>query len=232
MIPSARPSTSPKTRPTAGWIPAHGMAGLQRGTPGGGHRLGIVGDLDDGPRPRRLTHRHAEPGCGSTPFNGGEGAWYGEGKVWFTTKGDNRVWELDVRATPQIIRVIYDDSSSSNPVLTGVDNIVGSASGDLFVAEDPGNLELVLLEPGGATSAFLRALNQNGSDLAGPAVDPSGTRLYFSSQRGPTGTGPGVTYEVRGPFRTAVSPTTTIVASTTTSTVTTSTTKRKGPRPR
>ena len=30
--------------------------------------------------------------AGSTPFNGGEGAWYGGGKVWFTTKGDNRVW--------------------------------------------------------------------------------------------------------------------------------------------
>jgi secreted PhoX family phosphatase len=139
--------------------------------------------------------------------------------------------------------VIYDDDTSPNPVLTGVDNIVGSASGDLFVAEDGGNMELVVIEPGGATSVFLRVVNQTGSELTGPAFDPSGTRLYFSSQRGPTGTGSGVTYEVTGPFRTSPPPTTTTtsapattttVAPTTTSTVpaTTTTTKRKGPKPR
>ncbi|MDQ3680455.1 MAG: PhoX family protein [Actinomycetota bacterium] len=178
--------------------------------------------------------------AGSTPFNGGEGAWYGDGKVWFTTKGDNRVWELDVATDPQNIRVIYDDNTSPNPVLTGVDNIVGSASGDLFVAEDPGNLELVLIEPGGATSAFLRLLNQTGSELAGPAFDPSGTRLYFSSQRGPTGSGSGITYEVKGPFRstapttttTTTAPTTSTVPATTTTAPTTTTTKRKGRKPR
>ena len=65
-----------------------------------------------------------------TSFNGGEGAWYADGKVWFTTKGDNRVWELDVIANPNKIRVIYDDSTSPNPVLTGVDNSVGSVSGE------------------------------------------------------------------------------------------------------
>lgn len=153
-----------------------------------------------------------------TAFNGGEGLWYADGKVWFTTKGDNRVWELDVRATPNTIHVIYDDNTSPNPALTGVDNIVGSASGDLFVAEDGGNMELVMIEPNGAVSVFLRVLNQSGSELAGPAFTPDGTRLLFSSQRG--GTGSGITYEVTGPFRTSGPPptTTTTVASTTTTT--------------
>jgi len=152
-------------------------------------------------------------------FNGGEGAWYADGKVWFTTKGDNRVWELDVRATPNTIRVIYDDSTSPNPVLTGVDNIVGSASGDLFVAEDGGNMELVMIEPSGAVSVFLRVLNQSGSEIAGPAFSPDGTRLYLSSQRG--GNGSGITYEITGPFRDAVPPptTTTTAPATTTTTV-------------
>ena len=178
-------------------------------------------------------------------FNGGEGAWYANGRLWFTTKGDNRVWELNVAAEPQTISVIYDDNTSPNPILTGVDNIVGSVSGDLFIAEDPGNLELVILEPNGATAAFLRVLNQAGSELTGPAFDPSGTRLYFSSQRGPTGTGSGITYEVRGPFRTSSLPTTSTTSSTTSTTTstapppttttvpaTTTTTKRKGPKPR
>lgn len=153
------------------------------------------------PDPAGTSTATRDQAAGSTAFNGGEGAWYASGKLWFTTKGDNRVWEIDLVADPQTIRVIYDDNTSPNPVLTGVDNIVGSTSDDLFVAEDGGNLELVIIEPNGATSAFLRVLNQTGSELAGPAFDPSGTRLYFSSQRGPTGSGSGVTYEVTGPFR-------------------------------
>ena len=121
--------------------------------------------------------------------------------MWFTTKGDNRVWEVNVRANPQTYRVIYDDSTSPTPDLTGVDNIVGARSGDLFVAEDGGNMELVLIEPSGAVSVFLRVQNQSGSEIAGPAFNPDGSRLYFSSQRGPSGSGSGITYEVRGPFR-------------------------------
>jgi secreted PhoX family phosphatase len=149
-----------------------------------------------------------------TPFSGGEGAWYADGKVWFTTKGDNRVWECDVRATPNTIRVIYDDNTSPNPALTGVDNIVGSASGDLFIAEDGGNMELVMIEPDGAVSVFLRVINQSGSEIAGPAFSPDGTRLYFSSQRG--GTGSGITYEVTGPFRISTEPPPTTTTTTTT----------------
>jgi secreted PhoX family phosphatase len=172
-----------------------------------------------------------------TSFNGGEGAWYGAGKVWFTTKGDNRVWELDVRAAPNTIKVIYDDNTSPNPALTGVDNIVGSGSGDLFVAEDGGNMELVMIEPNGAVSVFLRVTNQSGSEIAGPAFSPDGSRLYFSSQRGPSGSGQGVTYEVRGPFRstapppttTTTKPTTTTAPPTTTSTVPPTTTTTKAP---
>ena len=156
-----------------------------------------------------------------TSFNGGEGAWYADGKVWFTTKGDNRVWELDVRATPNTIRVIYDDNTSPNPVLTGVDNVVGSSSGDLFVAEDGGNMELVMIQPDGAVSVFLRVLNQSGSEIAGPAFSPDGTLLYFSSQRGPSGSGQGVTYEVSGPFRASVPPTTTTTTAPPTTTTTT-----------
>jgi secreted PhoX family phosphatase len=138
----------------------------------------------------------------STPFSHGEGAWYADGTVWFTTKGDNRVWALDVASDPQQLRIVYDLATAPDPVLSGVDNVVSSQSGDLFVAEDGGNLELILIEPGGAASVFLRVVGQAGSELTGPAFSPNGKRLYFSSQRGPTGSGTGVTYEVKGPFRT------------------------------
>jgi secreted PhoX family phosphatase len=135
----------------------------------------------------------------STAFNGGEGAWYEDGSLWFTTKGDNRLWELAVATGA--LSVVYDAGRFSNPVLTGVDNIVRAANGDLFVCEDGGDLQLVILSPDGDVWPFLQVTGQPGSELAGAAFDPSGSRLYFSSQRGPTGAGPGVTYEVRGPFR-------------------------------
>ena len=136
----------------------------------------------------------------ATPFNGGEGAWYGEGLVWFTTKGDGRVWELDVSSDPNRLRVLYDDDTSPEPILTGVDNIVGAANGDLYIAEDGGNMEMVRLEPSGRISAFLRVQNQHLSELTGPAFSPDGSRFYFSSQRGVHGAG--ITYEVTGPFAT------------------------------
>ena len=129
-------------------------------------------------------------------FSGGEGAWYDSGKVYFTTKGDNRVWTYDPVANA--LAVIYDDSTSPTPVLTGVDNVTVSRSGDVFVAEDGGNMELVVLSPEGEVAPFLR-LAVSGSELTGPAFDPSGTRLYLSSQRSP-----GRTYEITGPFRTSL----------------------------
>lgn len=126
-------------------------------------------------------------------FNGGEGAWYDSGKVYFTTKGDNRVWTYDPAANA--LTVIYDRSTSPDPLLSGVDNVTVSRSGDVYVAEDGGNMELVILSPEGDVAPFMR-LGVSGSEVTGPAFDPSGTRLYFSSQRNP-----GRTYEVTGPFR-------------------------------
>jgi secreted PhoX family phosphatase len=98
------------------------------------------------------------------------------------------------------LSVLYDANLDPGRQLTGVDNIAASSGGDLVVAEDGGNMELVLLTAQGEAAPLLRVVGQDGSELTGPAFDPSGTRLYFSSQRG----GPaqlGITYEVTGPFR-------------------------------
>ena len=134
----------------------------------------------------------------STAFNGGEGIVYSQGIVYFTTKGDNRVWEYD--PMNERISVLYEASNPSGGILTGVDNINASASGDLFVAEDGGNMELVLITPDNTASAFLRVTGQGSSELTGPAFNPAGNRLYFSSQRGGTN-GRGITYEISGSFR-------------------------------
>lgn len=136
----------------------------------------------------------------STAFSGGEGIWYRDGRVYFATKGDNRVWVYSV--ADESISVLYDAGALVEPVLTGVDNIVVSASGDVLVAEDGGDMQVVAITPSGAVVPLLQVMNQNSSEITGIALDPHRKRLYFSSQRGTTGdlfTG-GITYEITGPF--------------------------------
>ncbi|RSS12070.1 DUF839 domain-containing protein [Streptomyces sp. WAC05458] len=139
---------------------------------------------------------------GAKRFNGGEGCYYADDTCWFTTKGDNRVWQYDAAA--RTIELAYDDSlvTSGTAPLTGVDNVTGSSSGDLFVAEDGDTMEICVITPSDVIAPFLRVEGQSGSEITGPAFSPDGTRLYFSSQRGTSGSSSGgITYEVRGPFR-------------------------------
>ena len=80
--------------------------------------------------------------------------------------------------------VLYDARSIRRMQLTGVDNITAARSGDLVVAEDGGNMELVLLTPDGVVSPLLRVDGQDGSELDRARLRPAGSRLYVSSQRG------------------------------------------------
>lgn len=133
----------------------------------------------------------------ATRFNGGEGIWYHQGLVYFTSKGDNRVWCYDLAAAT--LDVVYDDDWYADRPLTGVDNIVISPFGDILVAEDGGNMELVIVTPERAYP--LVQVEHADSEMAGPAFSPDGTRLYISSQRGPSASGArGVTFEITGPF--------------------------------
>ncbi|MBF5052415.1 hypothetical protein ISO4_01017 [Alcanivorax venustensis ISO4] len=73
-----------------------------------------------------------------------------------------------------------------------VDNLVVSPAGDAMRLMVPNQPARILLQvPGG------------GSELTGPAFTPDGSRLYFSSQRGPSGllglSSLGRTYELTVP---------------------------------
>ncbi|MFH8575538.1 alkaline phosphatase PhoX [Streptomyces zaomyceticus] len=140
---------------------------------------------------------------GAKRFSGGEGCYYADDTVWFTTKGDNRVWQVNLAAGTY--ELAYDDSlvSGGGAPLTGVDNVTGTSSGDLFVAEDGGSMEICVITPDDVVAPFLRISGQSSSEITGPAFSPDGSRLYFSSQRGTSGNSSGgITYEVKGPFRT------------------------------
>jgi hypothetical protein len=131
----------------------------------------------------------------STAFEGGEGISYFDGVIHFSTKGDNRVWAYDIATST--MTVLYDAATAASPILTGVDNLTVTCCGDVLVAEDGGDMQIVAILGDGSLKPLLQIVGHDGSEITGPAFDPSGTRLYFSSQRAPGG---GVTFEVNGPF--------------------------------
>lgn len=164
---------------------------------------------------------------GAQPYLGAEGIWIDTGLVYFTTKSDNTVWVYDpISSRMDIVYRAADFPGGPEAApLTGVDNVVFNDAGELYVAEDGGNMELVLITPDRMVTPFLRIVGQDGSEIAGPAFDPSGTRLYLSSMRGTSGqfSTDGITYEITGPFNTtraapipATTTTTTAAAPTTT----------------
>ena len=144
-------------------------------------------------------------GGDATTYAGGEGIAYYNGQVVFTTKSDGRIRAYGTNT--QQMRVLYEPAAP--PDIRGPDNLFFATNGDLYVCEDvPDEQDLVLIGPDGARTQVLRLdARHAGSELAGAALDPSGNRLYVSSQRAG---GTGATYEITGPFRRlpAVAPTT------------------------
>ena len=152
-----------------------------------------------------------------TPMGGG--VWVHDGSLIFTTALDDRVHAVDL--ANQRHWVLWDGSGHRQPLVGIGDLTVAPASGDLFVAEDRGDMELVLVGTEGLVAPFCRMVGDDHrlSAVTGPCFDPSGTRLYISSLRGRgealvrdvveaidwgdgvEGRHVGVTYEVSGPFR-------------------------------
>jgi len=153
---------------------------------------------------------------GAAHFDGGEGTWYHQGVVYFTTKGDNRLWAYHVR--PSKLEVIYDAAAvGANAPLSGVDNVTVSPAGDIYVCEDGADHDICLITPDFQVSRFLKLDPEKHSgppegspfadnETVGVVFDPSGTRMYFGAQRSFPVAGlnelpAGVVYEVSGPFR-------------------------------
>jgi hypothetical protein len=166
------------------------------------------GEVPDPSGETALTHTQVP---GATVFPGNEGVWYHDGVVVFTSKGDNRVHAIDLQADT------YEELYAGDGVLNGVDNItVENGSGDLFIAEDGDDMQVIMITAEGEVVPFAQVVGpgHEDSEVTGPVFNPAGDRLYFSSQRGPTEKtlieiadvggdtrNGGLTYEVTGPFR-------------------------------
>ena len=128
-------------------------------------------------------------------FNGGEGIVFHRGNVYFSTKGDNRVWCYDTDSGE--IDIIYDMRESENAILSGVDNLAITPAGDVLVAEDGGNMQIVAITPNHQVMPIVQVVGHDRSEICGPAFNSSHDRLFFSSQRGESGSNAdGVIFEV------------------------------------
>lgn len=151
-----------------------------------------------------------------TVFNGGEGIWLYEvppelsqippggsavtrALLFFASKGDNRVYAYDIDNA--LIELVFDNSFI-DPPFDDVDNVTVSPHGDVLVAEDGEAKRLIVVVPN-QTAKVLVQIDAPGSEITGPAFTADGSRLYFSSQRGPNLTGlrqgSGATYELSIP---------------------------------
>lgn len=132
--------------------------------------------------PHEPQHENRLPA--STVFDGGEGVWFFKGVVYFATKGDDRIWAIDTLS--QTIEVIYDRATAVAPnnILSGVDNLFVTSQGDILVAEDGGDMQVVVILPDGTLKPLLQVVGQDASEIAGIAFSPDGRRMYFTSDRG------------------------------------------------
>jgi secreted PhoX family phosphatase len=211
----ARPGLGAFQHEAAAIDPATGIAYLTEDRPDGCFYRFVpqaLGDLSrgrlevavfDGPRltwaaipdPSSVTAPLRKQVSTAAVFKGGEGIVYTAGKIFFTTKGDNRVWAHTIATGG--IEVIYDADAVTDPILRGVDNIEVSPNGELLIAEDGGDMQIVALGRDNKAYALVTLHGHDNSEVAGPAFSPDGRRLYFSSQRGVGGKSEtGLTYEL------------------------------------
>lgn len=132
----------------------------------------------------------------ATRFNGGEGIDIYDNVIKFSTKGDNRIWALNL--LDHSIQVMCDMS----PYIQDVDDVTHTPVGNALIAEDGGQMRVYWLPTDEVNPlVLLRLPDHNHSEITGLAFSPDGSRLYFSSQRGNTDSGDnGLTFELSGDF--------------------------------
>ena len=142
---------------------------------------------------KSLMKRKINKNINYTTFKRAEGAWYHDQKIYFSTTASHEIWTYDIKRNT--CKVLYKRNKKSN--LQDPDNLTVSKNGIVMAAEDRGNMEICGITKSGKAFPILRLPSHKKSELTGPAFDPSGNRLYFSSQKHKNSS---FTFEVSGPF--------------------------------
>lgn len=132
------------------------------------------------------------------------------GVLYFVESSGGRVYSYD--PVTHAYDLVYAEEDYEDPILTDCDNaVVCPRNGDLLVCEDTGNFDICLITTDGQLARFVHMDGRHhgfsetdaSSETTGPSFDPSGTRLYFASQRAYVA---GVIYEITGPWRKRTAP--------------------------
>ena len=170
-------------------------------------------DHDDDTDNTPIATRFQAQAKGAAVFDRLEGAWAGNGKIYFdcTVGGPafaGQIWEYDPRR--RTLTLLFESPGAA--VLEGPDNIVVVPhTGDILLCEDaaaPQYLRGLTLE--GELYDFARSIN-NDTEFAGACFDTDGDTLFLNQYgaRGTLPAGPpgnagrpqgGVTYAITGPF--------------------------------
>jgi uncharacterized protein len=153
---------------------------------------------------RERTRRQVED---SAELERGEGIWLDGHTLYIATTADHRVHAYDTRR--ERIAVIYDGLASRSAPLLRVDQLTGSRGGEVFVCEDiaTDEIDMGVIDRRRRVAKFLSVTGpqHERSELTGVTFDPSGSRMFFASQRAfpesDSEPGPGAIYEVTGPFK-------------------------------
>lgn len=159
--------------------------------------------------PRDGTVRELARNAGAAVVRRGEGIWYHDGAVYFTSTngghaGLGQVFRL--RLSPGDLALASTGrrgadeldlvaESGGNGELDGPDNITVAPWGDVFVAEDGGSDQFIRAVDAEGRVREVARNARSGGELAGVCFSPDGSTLFFNLQRD------GYTVAVRGPWR-------------------------------
>ena len=139
------------------------------------------------------TLRQEAQNKGAAIFNRGEGAWYGNGLIYFVCTSGGEIGQGQIFAynpADDTLTLVVESERESE--LDNPDNITVAPFGDLFLCED-GNGEqfIVGVNAGGKIYKFARnAINT--SEFAGVCFSPDGSKLFLNIQN------PGITFCIQG----------------------------------
>lgn len=161
----------------------------------------------DQPNPNADTVRKEAQSKGAAIFYRGEGAWYGNGKVYFIStqggpptldpesqgRGNGQIWVYDPTTETVTLQIEADPSAT---VLDEPDNITVSPFGDLFLCEDSSDDSQYVVGVNQSGQLYQFAKNAiNDSEFAGACFSPDGKTLFVNIQT------PGITFAIWGPWK-------------------------------
>ena len=153
--------------------------------------------VEDGAEPRPAGRGNADARAGRRTRSSsarGEGMWFDSGFVYLATTTDETIHAYDTLTADDRDHLPGSPTSPGPVVLKGVDNVVGSRSGDIFVGEDsydgdPDAMDVCIItaepsrSPASSSSPAPGTSCRAQSETVGIAFDPSGRRMYVGSQR-------------------------------------------------